>query len=146
MRDDGKPSNYLDCLRGDIREEFQKISPIPHPKFETTTQTNYQCYNDKIPKNGDSANLSSSGKYDTLSNIPQTKNQQYNDRIPKIPVWGSPCSSSERLTSASDRDQLKIEMISLLREVLQEMQIDKGVNSLPVNGTELYQTHLYTQL
>ncbi|VDI33840.1 transient receptor potential cation channel subfamily C member 4 [Mytilus galloprovincialis] len=146
MRDDGKPSNYLDCLRGDIREEFQKISPIPHPKFETTTQTNYQCYNDKIPKNGDSANLSSSGKYATLSNIPQTKNQQYNDRIPKIPVWGSPCSSSERLTSASDRDQLKIEMISLLREVLQEMQIDKGVNSFPVNGTELYQTHLYTQL
>ncbi|XP_071152233.1 transient-receptor-potential-like protein isoform X1 [Mytilus edulis] len=67
MRDDGKPSNYLDCLRGDIRKEFQKISPIPHPKFETTTQTNYQCYNDKIPKNGDSANLSSSGKYATLS-------------------------------------------------------------------------------
>lgn len=129
-----RTSNYFERLRGEILTDLRKMFPPTDIPLHMLKSKRTQYNNDKASSTSELLN----------------KHHYYDETAYKYPQslsrdWDSPCSS-ERLTSVSERDQLKQEMISLLREALQEMQIDKASNTMPLNTAELYQTHLYTQL
>lgn len=130
--------DYFDNLRGDIRMDIQKLSPIPHLKLESSRgDGNKQA----SPRSGFKT---TSNKSTSLQNSPLPSQHLHFDTAHAFRDWET--SSSERLTLGPERDQVKQEMMSILREALRDIQTERLQNTFHLNGAGLYQTHLYTQL
>lgn len=140
-REARRTSDYFDSLRGDIRMDLQKLSPIPQHRSEFTRSDKPSFDKQTSPHIGHRG----IGNLDRSNALQNVQFQQLRvDGLSKLQDWET--CSSERLTTVTERDHIKQEMMSLLRETLQDMQVERTLHSVPLNGTDLYQTHLYTQL